>query len=40
MQGNEQLKDICNWAPFQVIGEDVIFTDEDIKLISERAFKF
>ena len=40
MQGNERLKSICKWAPFYVIGEDVKFTDEDIKQIREKAFKF
>lgn len=40
MQGNKELKRIPNWAPFYVIGEDVKFTDEDIKRIREKAFKF
>lgn len=40
MQGNEQLKSISKWAPFYVIGEDVTFTDEDIKQIREKAFNF
>lgn len=40
MQGNERLRSICKWAPFYVIGEDVKFTDEDIKQIREKAFKF
>lgn len=40
MQGNDQLKSVCKWAPFYVIGEDVKFTDEDITQIREKAFKF
>lgn len=40
MQGNKELKSISKWAPFYVIGEDVKFTDEDIKQIREKAFKF
>ena len=40
MQGNRELKSISKWAPFYVIGEDVKFTDEDIKGIREKAFKF
>ena len=40
MQGNKELKSISKWAPFYVIGENVKFTDEDIKGIREKAFKF
>ena len=40
MRGNKELKTISKWAPFYVIGEDVKFTDEDIKQIREKAFKF
>lgn len=40
MQSNKELKSISKWAPFYVIGEDKTFTDEDIKQIREKAFKF
>lgn len=40
MRGNKKLKSISKWAPFYVIGEDVKFTDEDIKQIKEKAFTF
>ena len=40
MQANKELKSISKWAPFYVIGEDVKFTDEEIKRIREKAFKF
>lgn len=40
MRGNKELKSISKWAPFYVIGEDVKFTDEDIKQIKEKAFTF
>lgn len=40
MRGNKELKSISKWAPFYVIGEDVKFTDEDIKRIREKAFNF
>jgi len=40
MRGNKELKSISKWAPFYVVGEDVKFTDDDIKRIREKAFKF
>jgi len=40
MRGNKELKSISKWAPFYVIGEDIKFTDEDIKRIREKAFNF